>query len=693
MGIRNKSMRVFTIILLILLYVNLPYQSIAYAKSYTYNVWDKEIPAPEAYEWERSIRAEDLGVSSINNMTDIYYRNNKFYLVGDGQLIITDENFKTLEIITNYIRDGKEVAIKAPKGVFATEEGDIYITEQDMGEIIHLDADGNFARALGNPGITGLEKVTFAPTKVVVGDAGRIYVKAKSIYEGIIELNPEGKYLRFVGANKVNPSPLDIFYRAVATEKQVSRMKLWLPTDFVDIAIDKDGFLMAVTTDNKSRRPVRKLNSKGEDVLASYEYIESPKGDYIHGMALSNLTAISTAEDGRFAILDSNMARIFVYSEDGLLAYTIGGSGKRQGELSSPIDITFCGEKIIVADLIAATMEVYAPTEYGSLINQALRYQGRYEYENASQYWKKAYELNPNSILINMGLGKYQLRAGDYEGVMNSFIATGERQSYSVAFEIIREKFLEKHLGKVLLALIIFIIFMKILSGMIKHHSKQGDFEHNKFMKQLRRLKENFVTWPGYVLSNPFKAFDAVKYERAGSTITCVVISILFSWSMLLRQQYSGFLTNFGNPEEINVPLVLISSVFPYLVFVVSNWAVGVLIDGKGTLENIFKVNMYALYPSVFLYITGTLISSFVIYEETTIVWFMYGLAAVIYLFYTFVGLVMVHQFSFTKGIVSVLLSIAAMFIIMFVIVLLVTIVSGFINDVGTIIDEIILYL
>ena len=57
-----------------------------------------------------------------------------------------------------------------------------------------------------------------------------------------------------------------------------------------------------------------------------------------------------------------------------------------------------------------------------------------------------------------------------------------------------------------------------------------------------------------------------------------------------------------------------------------------------------------------------------------------------------FIGIIMVHQFTFTKGVGDVVLSLVAMVILIFVIVLLATLVSGFINDVGTIIDEILIY-
>lgn len=232
---------------------------------YSYTIWGEDVPSPNAYELERSVRASDLGVDSLASMSDIFYRNGKIYLTMAGKVVITDSDFSHGEIISNYKRGSEDSAVKNPTGIFVTEDDHIYIAEQDAGEIVEFDENHNFVRAIGTPEIVGLD-VTYAPTKVVVDEVGRIYVKAKSVYEGIIELDPQGDFNRFVGANEVQPSLTDRFYRMIATEEQISRMQLWLPTDYSDLALDKDGFLFATVNDTSSSEPVRKLNSKGEDV-------------------------------------------------------------------------------------------------------------------------------------------------------------------------------------------------------------------------------------------------------------------------------------------------------------------------------------------------------------------------------------------------------------------------------------------
>ncbi len=667
----------------------------ASAESYTYTIKDEVVPAPDAYTWERSVRAQDLGIADMSSLTDTFCKDGKIYILMNGRLVITDEDFNTLQVITEYKNGGETVQIKAPKCVFVTDNGDIYLTEQDMGQIIHLDAKGNLVRVLGDPQITTLDGITYAPTKVVVDDIGRIYVKAKSVYEGIIELDPDGIFNRFIGANNVVPSMMDRFYRMIATEEQISRMALWLPTDYSDIALDAEGYILATVRDLTATEPIRKLNSAGKDVLASYEYIASPKGDYASakGATLSNLTNIAAAEDGRFAALDANMSRVFVYAPDGILLYVLGGSGKQNGQLNSPIDVAFLGENIIVADSVTNSIEVFKPTEYGALVNEALRIQKLYDYEGAAAYWQQVYEINPNSVAANMGLGKYQLRTEQYDAALQSFQRTGERQSYSAAFERVREVWLENNLGTVIILVIIAVIALVALKIVLKKMAAKGAFEGKKWVQVLKDIKYTCIDWPLYMLSSPFKAFDDIKYENAGSTKFCFVIMILFAWAALIKERYTGFLMNTADIENLNIPLILISSVVPYILFIFANWAIGVLIDGKGNLRNVFKFTAYSLYPSVWLTIIGVLGSRICIYEETGLVNIFFGAGLVFAFFYMFIGIIMVHQFTFTKGVGDVVLSLVAMVILIFVIVLLATLVSGFINDVGTIIDEILIYL
>ena len=130
------------------------------------------------------------------------------------------------------------------------------------------------------------------------------------------------------------------------------------------------------------------------------------------------------------------------------------------------------------------------------------------------------------------------------------------------------------------------------------------------------------------------------------------------------------------------------SAVLPYLIFIVSSWAVGVLVNGKGNMVDIFKVISYSLYPVVILNLVGTLLSNIVTEDEAALVSGIFVVAYVFFVFYAFIGLIMVHQYTFTKNVGAILLSFVAMLIIVFITLLLVTLLSGFITDIVTIFNE-----
>lgn len=686
--------KIIATLLLIISAVTLIGTHKAAADSYTYSIWSEPVSAPDAYEWERTVRAEDLGIDAITAISDVYYKNGHIFIAMNGKIVITDEEFNTETVITEYKKGSETVPISAPKCIFVTADNEIYITEEAKGLIVQLTMDGKLVREIGDPHIKSIQNITYAPTKVVVDNIGRIYVKAKSVYEGIIELDPYGNYSRFIGANEVAPSLWDRFKRLISTEEQIAQMQLWLPTDYSDITLDPEGYIFATVRDNSAPISVKKLNSAGTNVINVYEYIALPAGDYKRaGGTNSTLTNIAVSADGRFALLDANMARVFVYSSDGLLLYVVGGSGKQNGQLNSPVDLTFMGDRIIVADLVTCSLEIFKPTEYGKLINTALYWQSRYDYEQSGKYWQQVYDINSSLIAANMGLGLSELRAGEYEKAMVNFERTGERKSWSAAFERVREKWLEDHLGTAIIVIILIIIAIEVLKRVIRKLNAKGVFEGKRWVEILRRIRYTAFTWPKFMMGSPFKAFDEVKYEDAGSTTFAVIIMLLYSWMALIKGRYTGFLLNFNDIEHFNIPIILISSVCPFLIFVVANWAVGVLMDGKGNFRNVFKYTMYSLYPQIFCNLLGILLSRVCIYEETGIVRALFGIGWFLTIFYMFVGLVTIHQYSFTKGIANVLVTAVGMAVVIFIILLFASLVSNFANDIGTIVDEFKIYI
>ena len=168
-----------------------------------------------------------------------------------------------------------------------------------------------------------------------------------------------------------------------------------------------------------------------------------------------------------------------------------------------------------------------------------------------------------------------------------------------------------------------------------------------------------------------------------------IAVIVLFGWISLIKYRYTGFLVSFVDIDHVNVPLIVGSAILPYVAFIIGNWAVGVLLSGKGKMVHIIKVVGYSLYPACWLYLAGTILSNFVTEDEAALVNALFIFGMVLFFFYMFIGTIMVHQYTFTKNVATLLLSVVAILIICFVAMLFATLLAQFLNDILEIIREV----
>jgi len=185
-------------------------------------------------------------------------------------------------------------------------------------------------------------------------------------------------------------------------------------------------------------------------------------------------------------------------------------------------------------------------------------------------------------------------------------------------------------------------------------------------------LKEDFITYPLYIISRPFKGFSDLKYENRGKLYFAITMLILMCVFNICNETYKGFVLTgyYVENKIINTPYVILMTLAPAVLFIVSNWCVTAVTNGNGTMKQILMVYAYASYPRLFLNIIGLILSNIVIAEEAAFSIFFYSFGTVAFLFYLFVGLIVIHEYSFTKALAMVVLTIGAMCIIVFVLAL-----------------------
>ena len=176
-----------------------------------------------------------------------------------------------------------------------------------------------------------------------------------------------------------------------------------------------------------------------------------------------------------------------------------------------------------------------------------------------------------------------------------------------------------------------------------------------------------------HIISNPFDGFyDMRRRNRANEKFVALMF---FSYVLIKILAYflTGFVVNNNDTSHFNTVRTLITTLFPFLLFVVANYSVTTLGDGKGFLKDIINVVGYSLFPLIICHSIALILSHFVTTDTKVFYYIFIVLGWILFAFYAFIGLIVIHEYGFFKGILYVLLTAVAMAVIIFIIILLIT--------------------
>ena len=164
---------------------------------------------------------------------------------------------------------------------------------------------------------------------------------------------------------------------------------------------------------------------------------------------------------------------------------------------------------------------------------------------------------------------------------------------------------------------------------------------------------------------------------------------MLFRFS-IIEYQYIGFILNTNNPNDLNAITILITNIIPLLLIIVANWSVTTFLDGKGNIKDIFLLLTYSLVPLLICRVLGVILSNFITTEDQVFVKILVGLGAFWSGSLIFVGLVVVHEYSFGKNILNLILTAIAFCVVLFLILLVFNLIQRVFGFSQSLLDEII---
>ncbi|MCF7925325.1 MAG: hypothetical protein K9L26_02225 [Candidatus Izimaplasma sp.] len=458
------------------------------ASSYNYSYWGEVIHSAPGMTFATYVDAEQLGVSLASPEDLVVYQDDIFMVdSGTHMLYVIDETFQLKDAKSSFnftqsyldaedINQINPLTLNTPSGVDVTDSG-IFIADTGNYRIVKLNhdfevidifdyiEDDTFLAPRESATEGNEDKIYFEPKKITVDVTDRMYVIAKNVYEGILEINYDGSFNRYTGVNPIKLTPFEIFSRSLMTEEQLAQLQLFLPTEYTNASIDDRNFIYATSkvSENNAENPIQLINPKGVDVIKRNGYFP-PMGDvqYIEGSnsyvieGPSTLVDIASTKDGIYTVLDQKRSRLFTYDSEGNLLYIDGDEGKQVDKFSEGVAIGYFKDDLLVLDRKTKTIIVYRLTEFGAYVNEAIHYHNEGMFEEAAQVWKKVVKMNSNYEIAYNGIGKLLLRQEKFKEAMEYFKLGHDQYYYSKAYKEYRNAILKDNFG-IIMGSIVFV--------------------------------------------------------------------------------------------------------------------------------------------------------------------------------------------------------------------------------------------
>lgn len=202
--------------------------------------------------------------------------------------------------------------------------------------------------------------------------------------------------------------------------------------------------------------------------------------------------------------------------------------------------------------------------------------------------------------------------------------------------------------------------------------------------KYLKSLKYGF-----HVMAHPFDGFWDLKREHRGTlagALTFVVLTVLM---LVIQKQNTAFLFNMNRLEQIDVLVDIITVGLLFVLWCVSNWCLTSLMDGEGKMRDIAIFTGYSLLPLLLIQFPLIGLSHVITTEEGT---FYYVFTVISYIWTAALllfGMMVTHQYSMTKTILTTILTLVGMAIITFIGLLFFSVIQQIVTFIVTVYKEI----
>ena len=664
--------------------------------SYTYwsDVGDenKAVYNRPMYSAEVSIDALSLGISEFSKIADITFDSN-------GNLYILDNNSRIVVLDNNYnfsheigLINGEESYNEA-NSIYIAKDNTIYICDTEGHRILHINSTGELINIITLPKALLIpDDFDFRPINMVIDDYGYTYILSDGSYYGALLYDANMQFLGFYGANTVTASISGVLSniknRVFPNNTKIEKSSKRLPFCFVDLAINKQGFIYTSTgyTDSARKGQVRKLGpGLGNNILGSDDisFVDNRVNTSYNDGAVSkqDIFDIEIDDNGFVYGLESAFGKVFIYDPDCRTISVFGGGmgfGSQVGTFvtASALAIKDNGNDVLVADGGTNKITLFKVTDFGTKVKKLINLTLKGEYSEAKEGWEDILALDNNFQPAYGALARAYINEGDYDTALELAKKGYDRETYAIAFEYKRSEIISDNFALIFIAIALVVVLLIVF--LVVSSRKKITFIRNKEVSLMFS-----------VLAHPSNAFTDIKEKKQGSLLLCVISVIVFYIVSILQTLKGGFLFTIYDPASFNSIWLFVKTAGLVILWVVANWMVCTLLGGKGRFKEIAIVTCYSLLPLIIEGIINIVLTNVLLPNEASFLNILSAIAIIYFVMLMIIGLMKIHDFSMGRLLGTSVLSIAGVAAIIFLAIAIVILIQQFGGFIATVITEI----
>lgn len=638
-------------------------------ESYSYDSRGNAVPSQAGYTAEKSVSGDDIGAGSLASPTDIFFAGNGLFYIadtGNNRIIAVDSDFGSVCGVYDslVLPDGGKTSLSEPTGIFVSDEGDtMYIADSGNSRVLVCGTDGRVKMEITKPESPVYDgSKTFIPRKVVADKAGNIYVQLGNITTGAAMFSPDGEFMGFYGANRAEPTAevvLRHIRNLLSSDEKRSQRKRTIPAGITGFDIDGDFIFTCTSSSTQKLDTVKKLNAAGKNIFSAKEVIYGDLTPVYHAVRNEffepSIIDIDVSAEGFINCLDLTTGRVFQYDEDCGLIFITGAKASQLGGFKEPAAVESVNGSLYVLDSGKNTVTIFRETEFGRTVHSAVTLYNDGYYEEALEPWYEVLRRDGNYRRAYVGVASALLNKGDYSGAMKYARLGYATDIYNKAFEGWREIFIREHFVQICLiiaALAAVCIFRKKLRAAAAGIKK-------RLAQKTAKLRKN-------------NGAEKKKTAYRGT----VLILIMMFFGQIAGGRLYGF--QFGYPDDRTFSIVpyIVRSFVLFAAWVIGSRAVSTFLDGSGTAGRICVSSARALVPYIIQLFVCTMLSHILIQDEVVFIQIIRICGIVMTAVMLFIAAKDVHCYSVGRTVFSVLLTLTAMLIMLFLLVLFMSLIQ-----------------